>query len=145
MMIHKDISPKDRQKHREVEQLKEYLKLANGSSEQVLIATWRCIKHMQSELELPSQTPVEELVKLYKNLEEIRKVFNYHINSFSQLNELLHEIKLVGDKLNLPNNCSITDILSQINSDLIPSLGLNENSLLKQLLLLYLSKQFQII
>ncbi|UCG89902.1 MAG: hypothetical protein JSU57_05415 [Candidatus Heimdallarchaeota archaeon] len=142
MMFHKDLASKDSEKQREVKQLKEFLKLTNGSSEHDLIATWRFIKHMQSELELPSQTPIEELVKLYNNFEEIRKVFNYQINNFTQLNELYHEINAVRDKLNILKSCSVTEVLSQINFELIPSLGFEDNSLLKRLLLLYLSPQF---
>ncbi|MFX1285644.1 MAG: hypothetical protein ACFFB5_18535 [Promethearchaeota archaeon] len=144
-MIRNGLSLKDNDEQREVNQLKEYLKLANGTSEHVLIAKWRCIKHMQSDLELPSQTPIDKLVKLYNNLEEIRKAFNYQINDFSQLNELFHDVTAVRDRLNFPKDYSTTDVLSRLNSDLIPFLGLKENSLLKQLLLLYQPNQLQIM
>ncbi len=131
-MIHEDLSSQ------EYKELKNHLKLANGSSEHALIATWRCIKHMQSELDLPPQTPVGELVKLFNNFEEIQKFFNLQINNFSQLNELFCELIIVKAKLNLPEDSSVTDVLSRINPELVHSLDLEENSFLKRLLQLYL-------
>lgn len=131
-MIHEDLSSQ------EYKELKNHLKLANGSSEHALIATWRCIKHMQSELDLPPQTPVRELVKLFNNFEEIQKFFNLQINNFSQLNELFCELIIVKAKLNLPEDSSVTDVLSRINPELVHSLDLEENSFLKRLLQLYL-------
>ena len=131
-MIHEDLSSQ------EYKELKNHLKLANGSSEHDLIATWRCIKHMQSELDLPPQTPVRELVKLFNNFEEIQKFFNLQINNFSQLNELFCELIIVKAKLNLPEDSSVTDVLSRINPELVHSLDLEENSFLKRLLQLYL-------
>lgn len=131
-MIREDLSSQ------EYKELKNHLKLANGSSEHALIATWRCIKHMQSELDLPPQTPVGELVKLFNNFEEIQKFFNLQINNFSQLNELFCELIIVKAKLNLPEDSSVTDVLSQINPELVHSLDLEENSFLKRLLQLYL-------
>ncbi len=131
-MIHEDLSSQ------EYKELKNHLKLANGSSEHALIATWRCIKHMQSELDLPPETPVGELVKLFNNFEEIQKFFNLQINNFSQLNELFCELIIVKAKLNLPEDSSVTDVLSRINPELVHLLDLEENSFLKRLLQLYL-------
>ena len=137
MMTHGDPSSEESKKQQEQKELQNYLKLVNGSSEHVLIATWRCIKHMQSALNLPPNTPIEDLVDLFNNLEEIRKTFNFQIENFTQLNEIFWEIKNIKKKLNFPYDYSITDVLTRINSNLIPALGLDENSLLKKLLQLY--------
>lgn len=141
MMTHED-PPEESKRQQE---LKKYLKLANNSSEHTLIATWRCIKHMQSALDLPPQIPIEDLVDLFNNLEEIRKAFNFQIENFTQLNEIFWEIQTIKKKLNFPEDYSISDVLSRINSKLIPTLGLAENSLLKRLLHLYLPRLNQII
>ncbi len=137
-MTQEDPSSEESMRQKELIAIKKYVKLANGSSEHALIATWHCIKHMQSTLNLPLQTPIEDLVDLFNNLEEIRKTFNFQIENFSQLDEIFWEIKTVKRKLNFPENYSITDVLSRINAKLIPTLGLDENSLLKKLLQLYL-------
>ncbi len=137
-MMNEDPSLEDIKRRQEFEELKNYLKSLNSTSEHVLTATWRFIKHMQSDLNLPSQTPMGELVELFNNLEEIRKFFNLKISSFTQLNELFYEIKTLKEKLNLPDDSSITDILSRISPESIPFLGLGENSLLKRLLILFL-------
>lgn len=137
-MMNEDPSLEDIKRRQEFEELKNYLKSLNSTSEHVLTATWRFIKHMQSDLNLPSQTPMGELVELFNNLEEIRKFFNLKISSFTQLNELFYEIKTLKEKLNLPDDSSITDILSRISPESIPFLGLGESSLLKRLLILFL-------
>lgn len=137
-MMNEDPSLEDIKRRQEFEELKNYLKTLNSTSEHVMTATWRFIKHMQSDLNLPSQTPMGELVELFNNLEEIRKFFNLKISSFTQLNELFYEIKTLKEKLNLPDDSSITDILSRISPESIPFLGLGENSLLKRLLILFL-------
>jgi hypothetical protein len=140
-----DPSSEESVRQKELIAIKKYVKLANGSSEHALIATWHCIKHMQSALNLSLQTPIEDLVGLFNNLEEIRKTFNFQIENFYQLNEIFWEIKTVKRKLNYPEDYSISDVLSRINAKLIPSLGLDENSLLKKLLQLYLPRLSQSI
>lgn len=136
-MVQDNISSIEIKNQQEYEELKNYLKLANGTSEHVLSATWRCIKHMQSVLDLPSQISMKFLVNLFNNLEETRKAFNFHINTFTQLNELFHEITTIRMKLNLPEKSTIPDVLSRINPEIVRSLGLDENSLLNRLLQLY--------
>lgn len=136
-MVQENISSLEIKTQQEYEELKNYLRLAKGSSEHVLSATWRCIKHMQSALDLPSQMPIKNLVNLFNNLEETRKAFNFHINSFTQLNELFHEITTIRMKLRLPEKCTISDVLSRINLEIARSVGLDENSLLNRLLQLY--------
>ncbi|MFX0125307.1 MAG: hypothetical protein ACFFAE_16890 [Candidatus Hodarchaeota archaeon] len=140
MINYEKPTTKEEKTQQEFKDLKKYLKLANDSSEHVLIATWHCIKHMQSTLNLPPHTPIEELVNLFNNLEEIRKTFNFQIENFVQLNEIFWEIKTIKKKLNFPENYSITDVLSSIDSKLIPGLDLDEDSLLKKLLQLYLPR-----
>jgi hypothetical protein len=138
MMTHEGLSSEERKQ--ELEELKSYLKLANGTSEHALIATWRCIKHMQSALNLAPQTPIEDLISLFNDFEEIRKTFNFQIGNFTQLNEIFWEIKFIKKKLNFPESYTITDVISSINYQLIPVLGLDESSLLKKLLELYLPR-----
>ncbi|UCG02403.1 MAG: hypothetical protein JSW11_00115 [Candidatus Heimdallarchaeota archaeon] len=145
MMSYEDSSSEEEKRQQELKELKKYLKLANGSSEHALIATWHCIKHMQSALNLPPHTPIEDLVNLFDSLEEIRKAFNFHIENFTQLNEIYWEITTIKKRLNFPEDSSITDILSRIKPNVIPALGLDENSLLKRLLQLYLPRLNQSI
>ncbi len=133
-MVQENISSKEIKNQQEYEELKNYLKQADSSSEHVLSATWRCIKHMQSALDLPSQIPIKDLVNLFNNLEETRKAFNFQINTFTQLNELFHELRTVGVKLKLSEKCTIREILSRINPEIAHSVGLDENSLLIRLL-----------
>lgn len=145
MMTHDDPSLEESKKRQELIELKGYLKLMDDSSEHTLIATWRSIKHMQSVLKLSPQTSIEELVNLFNNLEEIRRAFNFQIGNFSQLNEIFWEMKTIKERLNFPEEYSITEVMSQINSQLIPFLGLEETSLLKKLLQLYLPRLNQSI
>lgn len=144
-MFYDELSSEESKRQQELDELKSYLKLAKDSSEHVLIATWRCIKHMQSVLNLPPHTPIKDLVNLFNNLEEIRKTFNFQIGNFTQLNEIYWGIKTIKEKLNFPEYFSTTDVLSSINTHLIPALGLDESSLLKKLLELYLPRLNQSI
>ncbi|MFW9906297.1 MAG: hypothetical protein ACFFFH_18395 [Candidatus Thorarchaeota archaeon] len=144
-MNYEDFSSEDGRRQKELNKLKNYLKLADDSSEHVLIATWRSIKHMQSVLNLSSQTTIEDLINLFNNFEEIRKVFNFQIGNFTQLNEIFWEIKAIKKKLNFPEYYTTSDVISGINYQLIPALGLDESSLLKRLLELYLPRLNQSI
>lgn len=143
MMTHE--GPSSEERKQELKELKSFLQLANGDSEHVLAATWRCIKHMQSALNLAPQTPIEDLINLFNNLEEIRKTFNFQIGNFTQLNEIFWEMKSIKKKLNFPEHYTTTDVISRINHQLIPALGLDESSLLKTLLELYLPRLNQSI
>lgn len=140
MMTHEFFSPKDLKKLPEFKELKNHLKQVSGSSEHVLTAAWRFIKHMQSELNLPPQTPMRELIRLFNAFQEIRKAFDLHTNNFSQLNELYVEIITVREMLDLPKDLSVTEILSRITPELVPSLGVGRNSLLERLLQFYVLK-----
>ncbi|UCE12656.1 MAG: hypothetical protein JSV04_10735, partial [Candidatus Heimdallarchaeota archaeon] len=95
---------------------------------------------MQSDLNLPPQTPIRELIKLFNTFQEIRKAFDLHTNNFSQLNELYIEIVTIREMLDLPKNLSINEVLSQIPPELVPFLGVGRNSLLERLLQLYTLK-----
>jgi len=88
---------------------------------------------------------IEDLVSLFNNLEEIRKTFNFQIGNFTQLNEIFWEFNTIKKRLNFPEEYSITDVMSRINFQLIPNLGLDETSLLKRLLQLYLPRLNQSI
>jgi len=146
MMTHDNPSSEEGKRKQELVKLKDYLELIdNDSSEHTLIATWRCIKHMQSTLNLSPQTSIEDLVSLFNNLEEIRKTFNFQIGNFTQLNEIFWEFNTIKKRLNFPEEYSITDVMSRINFQLIPNLGLDETSLLKRLLQLYLPRLNQSI
>ncbi|MFX0016532.1 MAG: hypothetical protein ACFFB2_16475 [Promethearchaeota archaeon] len=143
-MTYENLILEDLKGQKEYQELKDYLKIASGSSEHDLIATWRCIKHMQSALDLPPHTSIEDLVKLFNNLEDVRKTFNFHVNKFVQLYEIFCEINSIRQKLHLPDFCSTSDVLSQIERELVPFLGLKKDSLLKQLLKYYLPIKNQV-
>lgn len=140
-MTHYNPSSEESKRKQELIKLKDCLELVDDdSSEHTLITTWHCIKHMQSALNLSPQTPIEDLVNLFKNLEEIRKTFNFQIGDFIQLNEIFWEFNTIKKRLNLPEDYSITEVMSRINFQVIPYLGLDETSLLKRLLQLYLPR-----
>ncbi len=112
-------------------------------TEHQLIAKWKILKHMQSELELPSDISIFELLTLFKKFEEIRNTFGLETINFKQLNEILINIVTVKDMLDFPSETSISEIVSNLIFRDIANLGLGENSLLEKLLLLYRCKTIQ--
>ncbi|NHJ01585.1 MAG: hypothetical protein EAX86_05550 [Candidatus Heimdallarchaeota archaeon] len=112
-------------------------------TEHQLIAKWKILKHMQSELELPSDVSIFELLALFKKFEEIRNTFGLETINFKQLNEILINIVTVKDMLDFPSETSISEIVSNLIFRDIANLGLGENSLLEKLLLLYRCKTIQ--
>ena len=117
----------------QLNELKLHLKLMQDASEQELSAKWNIIKHMQADLELPD-LPVEELVEIFTNLEEVRAVFKLKSVTFNHLNDILTEINDVKKQMDIPDDTALVDVLPLISSDIIIETCGDSNSRLAKLL-----------
>ncbi|MFX0185846.1 MAG: hypothetical protein ACFE95_22410 [Candidatus Hodarchaeota archaeon] len=133
-MVLKDLLTVDLASQKDLDELKEYLDLPNFFSECELVSTWRVIRHMSSVLELPLDTPIKDLVELYKKLKEIQQVFNLQNPNFIQLNVLYVELTTVREMLNLPETISIAEVVDRVKHEVLPTLGIGDNSLLEKVL-----------
>lgn len=118
----------------DLQELKKQLNLPNSTPEVEVEATWRMIRHMNSVLELPVDTPIKTLVELFEKLREIQQVFKLQNTNFIQLNVLHVELITVRDMLNLPETMSIVEVINQITPEILPTLGVGEDSFLEKVL-----------
>jgi hypothetical protein len=133
-MLLKDLFTVDFTNQKELDELTKHHDLPSFSSEYDLISTWLVIIHMSSVLELPLDTPIRDLVELYKKLNEILQVFSLQNPNFIQLNLLYVELTIVRDMLNLPNTSSIAEVVDRVKQEELPTLGIGENSFLERVL-----------
>ena len=119
----------------ELKKLKIILKSDDGLFDHAVNAVWCTLKQMKLILGLNHQIPIDDLVRIFKQFEDIRIVFNLKSNDYSQLNQLLIEITVVKDMLNIPNTTKLTEVLSQIKPEQLSSLGIGNDSLLEKMLL----------
>lgn len=133
-MVLKDLLAVELTNQKDLDELKEHLDLPNFFSECELVSTWRIIRHMSSVLELPLNTPIKDLVGLYKKLKEIQKVFTLQNPNFLQLNVLYVEITTVREMLNLSETTSIAEVVDRVKQEVLPTLGIGEHSLLERVL-----------
>jgi hypothetical protein len=133
-MVLKDLLVVDLTSQKDLDELKEHLDLPNFFSECELVSTWRVIRHMSSVLELPLDTPIKDLVGLYKKLKDIQQVFTLQNPNFIQLNVLYVELTTVREMLNLPETSSIAEVVDRAKQEVLPTLGIGDNSLLEKVL-----------
>ncbi|MFX1284857.1 MAG: hypothetical protein ACFFB5_14445 [Promethearchaeota archaeon] len=119
----------------ELKKLRIVLKLDDRLFDHAVDEVWCSLKQMKVELGLSHQTPIDDLIRIFKQLEEIRIAFNLSTRDYGQLNELLVEITAVRDMLNIPDTTPLTDILFQIKPELLPLLGIGNDSLLEKMML----------
>jgi len=122
-------------KLQELETLKKVLRLDHFLFDYMLNKTWYILKSMQSELGLAEQTSIDDLIWIFRRLEEIRMVFDLGDTDYKQLNDLLIEIMMIRRMWNFPEDVSITEILGQVNVEMFHHLGLRTDSLLAKLIL----------
>lgn len=134
-MFLNDILSKELRKLEEIKKLRIILKLDDRLFDYAVNELWCSLKQMKSDLILPPQTPIEDLVHIFKRFEEIRMVFSLKDPDYCQLNELLVEITAVKAMLNLPDSTPLPEVLSQIKPEQLPTLGLRNDSLLQKMML----------
>ncbi|MHA2224125.1 MAG: hypothetical protein ACXAC8_02900 [Candidatus Hodarchaeales archaeon] len=119
----------------ELRKLRIILKLDDRLLDHAVNEVWYTLKQMKISLGLDPQIPIDELVRIFKQFEEIRMVFNLKTHDYRQLNELLIEITVVKDMLNFSNITPLPEILSQIKPEQLSSLGIGKDSLLEKMML----------
>ncbi len=119
----------------ELKKLKIILKSDDGLFDHAVNEVWCTLKQMKLILGINPQIPIDDLVRIFKQFEDIRIVFNLKSNDYSQLNQLLIEITVVKDMLNIPNTTKLTEVLSQIRHEQLSSLGIGNDSLLEKMML----------
>lgn len=119
----------------ELRKLKIILKSDDRLFDHAVNVVWCTLKQMKLVLGINYQIPIDDLVRIFKQFEDIRIVFNLKSNDYSQLNQLLIEITVVKDMLNIPNTTKLTEVLSQIKPEQLSSLGIGNDSLLEKMLL----------
>ncbi len=119
----------------ELKKLRIVLKLDDRLFDHAVNEVWCTLKQMKVELGLSPQIPIDELIRIFKKFEEIRIVFNLPTRDYGQLNELLVEITAVRNMLNIPDTTPLTDVLFQIKPELLPLLGIGNDSLLEKMML----------
>ena len=111
-------------------ELKNYLK----ASDATLTIKWRLIKHMQADLGLDPKLSIKDLVQLFSRFEEIKKVFKIKSATFKQLEKILVEIKTVKDMLSIAPATPLEQVLHQMISEDVTTLGVGRDSSLERLL-----------
>ncbi|MFW9902734.1 MAG: hypothetical protein ACFFFH_00260 [Candidatus Thorarchaeota archaeon] len=134
-MFLNDILSNELRKLEEIKKLRIILKLDDRLFDYAVNELWHSLKQMKSDLILPTQTPIEDLVHIFKRFEEIRMVFSLKDPDYSQLNELLVEITAIKAILKLPDSTPLPEVLSQIKPEQLPTLGLGNDSLLQKMML----------
>ncbi|MFW9906901.1 MAG: helix-turn-helix domain-containing protein [Candidatus Thorarchaeota archaeon] len=125
---------------KELTDLRRLLNLKDNVSDKLVIQTWKSLKKMQEELELPSLYPIKQHYYFYQKLEEICKALNLTSTNFAQLNQLYIEIITIRELLGLPETTPMSDILALIQKESLKnlaSLDIKYDSLLLKFLLLH--------
>ncbi|MFX0150125.1 MAG: hypothetical protein ACFFAJ_05050 [Candidatus Hodarchaeota archaeon] len=133
-MVLKDLLSIEPTSQNDLNALKKHLALPKTVSEHELVSTWKIIRHMSTVLELPLTTPIKDLINLFKKLKEIQHVFNLQNPNFIQLNVLYVELTTVREMLSLPETLPLADVVDRAKQEVLPSLGIGDNSLLERVL-----------
>lgn len=133
-MVLKDLLSFEITNQNDLNTLKKHLAVPNSISEYELVSTWKIIRHMSTVLELPLQTPIKDLINLFKELKEIQYALNLQNPNFIQLNVLYVELTTIREMLNLPKTLPIADVVARAKQEVLPSLGIGDNSLLERVL-----------
>ena len=123
----------------EFKDLKNLFAMKGEFSEEVLNSTWKSLKEMQKELELPSLYPMKYHYYFYLRLCEIQKVLTPLSINFQQLHQLYIEINYFRDILGLPITSSLSEVINLIRKKPLQellSLEVDTDSLFLKTLLL---------
>ena len=134
-MFLNDILSNELRKLEELKKLRIILKLDDRLFDHAVNNLWCSLKQMKSDLGLAPQTPIDDLIYIFKRFEEIRMVFNLKDPDYNQLNVLLVEITAVRGMLNLSESTPLPEVLSLIKPEQLPTLGLGSDSLLEKMML----------
>jgi hypothetical protein len=118
----------------QLNELKIHLRLSNSICDETLITKWQYIQKMQIDLDLDPNMSIKELAQLYYKFEDIIEVFKLNSYTFRKLEKLLVEIETVKDMLGISREVPLQQIVFQLTSYDIPSLGVGNNSILEQIL-----------
>ncbi len=121
----------------QLNELKIHLRLMNSTCEDLLTRKWQHIQHMQIDLDLDPNMSIKELVQLYHKFEDLIEVFKLKSYTFRQLEKLLVEIETVKDMLDISRDTPFQQIVFQLTSYDIPSLGVGNNSILEKIMKYY--------
>jgi hypothetical protein len=121
----------------ELEILNKLLFVDNQFQKYVVMETYRNLRGLQIKLGLSKETHLDELVTIFKCIEEIREVFDLQTSDINQLYELLIENTKIKRVLKLPLSISLSALLSQLDPEMLPLCGVGPDSLLCNLLMLF--------
>ncbi|MHA1978450.1 MAG: hypothetical protein ACW98F_04855 [Candidatus Hodarchaeales archaeon] len=121
----------------QLNELKIHLRLINSSCEDVVTTKWQHIQHMQIDLDLDPSMSIKELAQLYYKFEDMIDVFKLKSYTFRQLEKLLVELETVKDMLGIPRDTPLQQIVFQLTSYDISSLGVGNDSILEMIMKYY--------
>ncbi len=121
----------------QMNELKIHLRLSNSICDDTLTAKWQHIQHMMIDLDLDPKMNIKELAQLYYKFEDLIEVFKLNSYTFRQLEKLLIEIETVRDMLDNSRDVPLQQLVFQLSSYDIPSLGVGNNSILEKLMKYY--------
>ena len=125
---------KNPENRKEFFELKKHLRSTQELKGVDPLSLWRSLNRLRGELQIPRTTPIMEVLRLFRKIEEIREVFDLPAVSYNILNELYVEIATVRDMINLPEDTPLLELLKKVKPDQLPLLGIGKDSLFEKLL-----------
>jgi hypothetical protein len=117
--------------------LRKYFEAYQGSTIVDLLTLWRALKQLQVENGGSPDAAFTKVRHLFRQLGEIREVFELENADYWLLNELYIEITMVKSMLNVPPDLSLREFLGNLNPTRLPQLGVGKNSMLERFLYLF--------
>ena len=121
----------------QLNELKIHLRLTNSICDDLLTTKWQHIQHMQIDLDLDPNMTIKELAQLYYKFEDMIEVFKLQSYTFRQLEKLLVELETVKGMLDISRNTPLQQVVFQLTSYDIPSLGVGKDSILEMIMKYY--------
>ena len=108
----------------QLNELKIHLRLTNSICDDLLTTKWQHIQHMQIDLD-------------YYKFEDMIEVFKLKSYTFRQLEKLLVELETVKGMLDISRNTPLQQVVFQLTSYDISSLGVGKDSILEMIMNYY--------
>ena len=121
----------------QLNELKIHLRLTNSICDDLLTTKWQHIQHMQIDLDLDPNMTIKELAQLYYKFEDMIEVFKLQSYTFRQLEKLLVELETVKGMLDISRNTPLQQVVFQLTSYDISSLGVGKDSILEMIMKYY--------
>ena len=121
----------------QLNELKIHLRLTNSICDDLLTTKWQHIQHMQIDLDLDPNMTIKELAQLYYKFEDMIEVFKLKSYTFRQLEKLLVELETVKGMLDISRNTPLQQVVFQLTSYDISSLGVGKDSILEMIMNYY--------